>query len=68
MAQINDLMFEALRVRGYTGALADMVYAFKVANSITSWDAFLTAEGFTTGAISDRKAAYFQNLVDNPPP
>ena len=67
MAQINDLMFEALRDREYTGALPDMLSAFKVDNEIESWDEFLTTEGFTTGAISDRKMAYFQDLVDNPP-
>jgi len=68
MPHINDLMFTALRDREYTGALPDMLHAFKVDNSIESWDTFLTAEGFTIGAISDRKMAYFQDLVDNPPP
>jgi hypothetical protein len=61
-------MFEALRARDYTGALADMLYAFRVAEGIESWDEFLTAEGFTTGAIRDRKAADFPDLVENPPP
>lgn len=64
MAQVNDLMFTALRGNGYTGAVPDMLYAFKQANSITDWDTFLTAQGFTTGALSDRKLAYWQAQVD----
>lgn len=62
--QINDLMFEKLGDLGHIGALTDMVDSFQQANAPwLGWDAFLTAQGYTDGTLSDRKFAYFDDLV-----
>ena len=43
----------------YLCALADHMAAFKRDQGISSWDVFLASQGFTEGALSDRKMAYF---------
>lgn len=53
MAQINDAQFAALRTQEYTGALPDMLHAYKAANNITTWHDFYVSQGFTSGHISD---------------
>ncbi len=61
---INDLMFQKLGDLGYPGALTDRINAFKAANAPwTGWDGYLAREGYTTGALSDRKFQYFDELV-----
>lgn len=65
--QINDIMFEKLDALGYVGALPEKLDEFKDANAPwLGWDAFLTAQGYGDGHISDRKSAYWSDLV--PPP
>lgn len=63
MPQVNDLAFTALRGLGFEGSLGDMLYAWKRAQGgWNGWDAFLTAQGFTEGALSDRKFAYWESV------
>ncbi|MFT6957726.1 MAG: hypothetical protein ACJAYC_002740 [Halieaceae bacterium] len=61
MAQLNDLMYDALRDQGFTGALTDMRAAFAEANDIppAGWHDFYGAAGFTEPQKNDRAFAYW---------
>lgn len=64
----NYSIYDSLRLRGYTGAIPDMLLQYYKANSATSnclTDAenqFLIAKGYTTGAITDKWFKYLTSL------
>lgn len=64
MAQINDLMFDALRNAGYTGALADMRSAYLAELGYATILELYEANGFSSGHISDFALTYWAGTIE----
>lgn len=67
MAQINDLMFAALRDAGYTGALADMRTAYLADLGYATMAELYAANGFSSGHVSDFAATYWAGTIETAP-
>ncbi len=63
MTQQNDIRFEKLRALSYTGALADMLAAYKFDNGIISWPQWYPDQGYSQPHVSDRAMAFWEGLV-----
>jgi hypothetical protein len=61
--QINDLMFVKLRALGYTGALVDMLDAYRQDNEIVSWYEWYGSQGQIQPQYNDRQWAFWDALV-----
>ena len=67
MAQINDLMFAALRDAGYTGALADMRAAYLEDLGYGTMRELYVENGFESGHISDFALTYWAGTIETAP-
>ena len=67
MSQINDVMFDRLRVLGYTGALPDMLAEYLAAQGVTTKRQLYEANGFTSGHISDFAITFWPTAPAPPP-
>lgn len=67
MAQINDLMFAALRDAGYTGALADMRKAYLDELGYGTLRELYISNGWDSGHISDFAVTYWAGTIETAP-
>jgi hypothetical protein len=67
VAQINDLMFAALRDAGYAGALADMRAEYLSDLGYSTMRELYEANGFSGEHVSDFAATYWAGAIETAP-